>query len=145
VRSPSPPHLPHRPMLVDFVGLCFNCLWLNHVTAVCRHVQETSLNGRGWPPPCQQNPMSSIVINPVARDVALASPPHGCRTTRGLRLCLIVMGFPAPRWALACLRTWTKARRRRAPHRLTRTCWVRRAADHASRLGSSRAPPPSTS
>jgi hypothetical protein len=74
VRSPSPPHLPRQPMLVDLVGLCFNCLWLNHVTAVCRHVQETSLNGRGWPPPCQQKPMSSIVINPVARNVALASP-----------------------------------------------------------------------
>jgi hypothetical protein len=36
-RQPSPPTARH-PVLIDLAGLCFNCLWPNHIVALCSNV-----------------------------------------------------------------------------------------------------------
>jgi hypothetical protein len=88
-RKPSPLRPPRHPVPADLVGLCFNCFRPDHVAGVCPNFacclrchgeghQVRSCKRSQWPdsvgpPPQQQKPFPSIILNPATRDVTLAA------------------------------------------------------------------------
>jgi hypothetical protein len=97
---PHPPPVPRRPVLVDLIGCCFNCLRIAHVAPACsrvtrslrchgeghqaRHCKRSrSLEAAGPTPPAQQHPRclagpradqdAVIILDPREGDVMLAA------------------------------------------------------------------------